>query len=322
MKNYLCLILIHFLYISHSQEIFTMFYNVENLFDTIDSPINNDNEFLPQGKKQWNTDRYNQKINQLTKVFSSVNNGIQPNLIGLCEIENELVIKDLLKTKFFKNYNYQIIHKDSPDQRGIDCALLIDENFELLKKDFIQVQIPSSQRPTRDIVYAKIKIQNEILNIFVNHWPSRWGGQEETNYKRVFTAKKLKDYINKQIDKSENIIIMGDLNDYHSNESISQILIPGSKNPLKNLMNTNKLQHEGSYNYKGKWNFIDHIIVSENLLKRNNPVKIIDYDVFIEDWLLYTNNKGEKYPSRTYGGNNWYGGFSDHLPIFCVFKLQ
>ena len=322
MKKYLVLIFIHFICIGNSQEIFTMFYNVENLFDTIDSPINNDNEFLPHGKKQWNTKRYNQKIDQLTKVFSSINNGNKLNLIGLSEIENEFVIKDLLQTKFFKNYKYQIIHKESPDQRGIDCALLIDENFELLTQDFIHIQIPGATKATRDIVYARIKIENEILNVFVNHWPSRWGGQKETNYKRVFTAKKLKSYIDNNIDASENIIIMGDLNDYHSNESISQILIENNERQLINLMATKKMKNKGSYNYQGNWNFIDHMIVSKRLFKKRNPIKIIDYDVFREDWLLYTNKKGEKYPKRTYGGKNWYGGFSDHLPIFCVLKLN
>jgi len=322
MKNYLFIIFIHFIFICNGQEIFTMFYNVENMFDTIDNPIKKDDEFLPNGKKQWNSDRYNQKLHQLTKVFSSINNGIQPNIIGLCEIENELVIKDLLKTKNFKNYKYQIIHKESPDQRGIDCALLIDENFEILKQDFINIKIPGADRSTRDIVYAKIKIENEIINIFVNHWPSRWGGQKETNYKRVFTAKKLIDYIDKNIDKYENIIIMGDLNDYHSNESISKTLMQKNKHPLTNLMATKKLRKKGSYNYQGNWNFIDHIIVSNSLLKKSNPIQIINYDVFLEDWLLYTNKKGEKYPSRTYGGNNWYGGFSDHLPIFCILKLK
>ena len=113
----------------NSNEIFTMFYNVENFFDTIDDPKTDDNEFLPGSKKEWNTEKYNHKINQLTRVFSSINNNELPNIVGLCEIENKIVIDDLLSSPFFENHNYSIIHKNSPDNRGIDCALLYDNNF-------------------------------------------------------------------------------------------------------------------------------------------------------------------------------------------------
>tara|TARA_B100000427_G_scaffold320449_1_gene319806 strand:+ start:514 stop:1362 length:849 start_codon:yes stop_codon:yes gene_type:complete len=256
-----------------------MFYNVENLFDTINNPIKNDDAFLPQSEKKWNTNKYYQKISQLEKVFSTINNNKLPNIIGLCEVENRLVIEDLLKAPFFSNHNYTIIHQEGPDGRGIDCALLFDNQFELLEHDFIEVKNPDS-RATRDIVFVKLKFENELFNIFVNHWPSRWGGQQETNKKRVFTAKLLKDYINSNIQKKEHIIIMGDLNDYPSNESLQKVLV---KDGLVNLMVDENVNGEGSYNYKGEWNFIDHIIVSNSLV--NNYA--LNFGAFSKPFMLY-----------------------------------
>ena len=314
MKKYLFIFIFPILLSGQSKkEIFTMFYNVENLFDTINNPVTKDDEFLPESKKAWNTKKYNQKLFQLEKVFYNINENRKPNLIGLCEVENESVIKDLLKTPFFKNHTYTIIHKNSPDERGIDCALLFDENFTLIKYEFIEVKNPLANRPTRDIVYVQLKIDREILHIFVNHWPSRWGGVEKTKHKRIFTANVLRKYIDQNIEKHKNIIMMGDFNDYPSNESLQDILV---KDDFLNLMDTEKLENLGSYNYQGNWDFIDHIIVSNNFFNSKSGIQIKDYNVFKKDWLLYTNPNGEKYPSRTYGKNKWYGGFSDHLPIF------
>ena len=300
-----------------TNEIFTMFYNVENFFDTINNPMTSDNEFLPDAKKKWNTEKYNHKINQLSKVFSNINNGNHPNLIGLCEVENKNVINDLLKNNFFLNHTYNIIHVNSPDNRGIDCALLFDKNFKLLKSDFIKINIPDS-RPTRDIVYAKLQVNDLILNVFINHWPSRWGGQDKTEHKRIYTASILKNYIKNNIDESEYILIMGDLNDEPHNKSIKDILLQDN---LINLMSL--LDNEmGSYNYKGKWSFIDHIIISKNIFQPNSKLKIKNYNSYNPEWILYTNENGDKKPNRTFGGNNWYRGFSDHLAIFSTFILE
>jgi hypothetical protein len=248
-------------------------------------------------------------------VFSSIikdeNDNKMPDIIGLCEVENKQVINDLLKTPIFSNYNFTIIHQDSPDGRGIDCALLFNNQFELLHHDFILIDNPDANKSTRDIVYVKLKIRNKVVNVFVNHWPSRWGGQEETNYKRVFVAKVLRRYINKNISKDEYTIIMGDFNDYPTNESLSEVLVGDD---LINLMTTDFVSGNGSYKYKGSWNWLDQIIISKNFL--NSNMKIFSTGAFQKDFMLYTNKKGEVYPSRTFGGNNWYGGFSDHLPVF------
>ena len=296
-----------------SDELFLMFYNVENLFDTIDSPNTKDEEFLPSSEKTWDSYRYNYKLNQLEKVFNEIiekeNENNLPDIIGLCEVENKHVIEDLLKTDVFKNHNYFIVHKDSPDGRGIDCELLVNRKFEVLQNDFIQINNPKESRTTRDIVYSKLKFKNQIFNVFVNHWPSRWGGQEASNHKRVFVAKVLRKYIDENTSQSDFNLIMGDFNDYPNNESLEEILV---KDDLLNLMSSSQVSGKGSYNYRGNWNWLDQIIVSKEI----SSFRLIKFGAFNEDFMMYTNKKGEVYPSRSFGGNNWYGGYSDHLPVY------
>ena len=318
MKKTLIFLLLPFFVLSQSddKELFSVFYNVENLFDTIDNPNTRDNEFLPKSEKKWDTYRYNYKLNQLDKVFSEIvkkeNENRLPDIIGLCEVENKLVIDDLLKTETFKNHTYKIIHKQSPDGRGIDCALLVDEKFEVLNSDFIKINNPIESRATRDIVFGKLKFKNQIINVFVNHWPSRWGGQEASNHKRVFVAEVLRKYIDNNTLESDFNLIMGDFNDYPTNESLAEVLV---KDDLVNLMSKSNVSGRGSYNYRGNWDWLDQIIVSQD------DFKLISFGAFEEDFMMYTNKKGEVYPNRSFGGNNWYAGFSDHLPVFLRFTF-
>ena len=318
MKKTLIFLLLPFFVLSQSddKELFSVFYNVENLFDTIDNPNTRDNEFLPKSEKKWDTYRYNYKLNQLDKVFSEIikkeNENRLPDIIGLCEVENKLVIDDLLKTETFKNHTYKIIHKQSPDGRGIDCALLVDEKFEVLNSDFIKINNPIESRATRDIVFGKLKFKNQIINVFVNHWPSRWGGQEASNHKRVFVAEVLRKYIDNNTLESDFNLIMGDFNDYPTNESLADVLV---KDDLVNLMSKSNVSGRGSYNYRGNWDWLDQIIVSQD------DFKLISFGAFEEDFMMYTNKKGEVYPNRSFGGNNWYAGFSDHLPVFLRFTF-
>ena len=304
-----------------NEELFTVFYNLENLFDTIDSPQSNDSEFLPDSKKQWNSYRYNHKLRQLGKVFSNLahykNNNNMPDIIGLCEVENRLVIEDLLKIPAFSNQDYTIVHQDSPDSRGIDCALLFSNKFKLLKYDFISIKNSNEKRPTRDIVYVKLAFKDEIINVFVNHWPSRWGGQEKSNYKRVYASKVLSEYIKRNTSDDEYSIIMGDFNDYPSNESISKLIVD---NKFINLMTSKYVSGKGSYNYKGKWNWLDQILLSEKFNSSN--VNLISSGSFKRSFMLYKNKNGIGVPNRTFGGDNWYGGFSDHLPVYFKFNFS
>ncbi len=303
-----------------------VFYNVENLFDIENSPGGNDAEFTPESEKKWTPDRYQKKLDDISKVLVSVNQKELPEIIGLCEIENRKVLDDLVKTGALSVGKYQIEHFESPDYRGIDVALLYRPD-EFKVKLCAPVKVSFADEPnfsTRDILYVKGETLNrEEFHIFVNHWPSRIGGVEQTEPKRIAAATILKSKIDSvlNVNPEANIIVMGDMNDEPSNKSLSQVL--GAKSPdvesagLVNLMYPAHKNKKGSYNYRGNWNMLDNIIVSSGLLdnKGFQCVKKQGF-VFSEKWMEYEDKNNGITPGRTYGGSIYYGGVSDHFPVF------
>ncbi|HPE77957.1 MAG TPA: hypothetical protein PLC80_17820 [Draconibacterium sp.] len=314
---------------SKKRNITVVFYNVENLFDTKNTPGGNDAEFTPEGKNEWTQERYQKKVEDISKVLASVNKKELPELIGLCEIENREVLNDLVKTKFLLAGNYKIEQFESPDFRGIDCALLYrPDEFKVIKSSPVKVVFDDDLTfTTRDILYVKGETNNgEEFHIFVNHWPSRIGGLEQTEPKRIAVAKLLKSKIDsvQNVNPDANILVMGDMNDEPSNKSLSEILqakSPEVKNvAFVNLMYPIHNNKQGSYNYRGNWNMLDNIVVSSNLLdKKGFQCKEMQGFVFHEKWMEYE-NKGEMSPNRTYGGPNYYGGVSDHFPVYVLLK--
>lgn len=297
-----------------------VFYNVENLFDTINTPLKRDGEFTPDGSKKWNSDRYQSKINNISKTFIGIGSGKMPSIIGLSEVENYDVLKDLCYQSPLEKFGYNIIHHESSDRRGIDVALLyLPQEFELQDTVFVKVNLGGNYT-TREILYVKLKQLNSdiILNIFVNHWPSRYLGQNKSEYKRILAAKTLKKYSDSLSLLNENILIMGDFNDYYYNSSISDILEAKSINDSSSLVNLmcGIPSGQGSYYYQGKWGGLDQFIVSNNLIYNHHlDFKIDSVSYFNPKWLL----KDEK-PFRTYSGNYYLGGYSDHLPIVMYYK--
>jgi predicted extracellular nuclease len=307
-----------------------MFYNVENLFDIYNDSLTNDSEFLPDGKKHWNFNKYNKKLNNIYKTIVAVGTWEAPGIVGLCEIENRKVLEDLIEKTPLSKVGYKIIHKDSPDGRGIDVALLYRENkFSPISYDAIEINFPEeNSRKTRDILYVKGKIhKKEILHIFVNHWPSRWGGQLKSEPKRMFVASVLKHTIDSIFaeDAEANIIITGDFNDDPDNKSLLKILEAKSnldtiqEKQLYNLFYHYKESHaQGTLKYKGFWNYFDQFIVSGNLLEESKTnCSKTDAKIFSPDYLLETDNQysGIK-PNRTYFGSKYHDGYSDHLPVY------
>ncbi len=300
-----------------------LFYNVENLFDTLDAEGKSDAEYTPQSDKKWNTERYFDKLSKLSKVIISADSGYFPDLIGISEIENRAVVEDLINTSSLKNENYSILHKESPDQRGIDVALVYGPSFKPLNTQFIFVDLPGNRTNTRDILYSKGLLYNDTVHVFVNHWPSRYGGKEISDPKRAFTAAILRNAVDsiQKADLNPKIIIMGDFNDYPSDSSLYVVLAANKQvgedpNELINLAWTINEAGQGSYFYKGDWGTLDQFIVSANLYgKTGLSVDDQSYIIVKKDWMLYTDKKGVSSPSRSYGGDNYYGGYSDHLPI-------
>ncbi len=307
-----------------------MFYNVENLFDTRDDPDHKDEEFLPGAHRHWDEYKYKQKLVKIYKVAAAVGGEEPPELIGLCEIENKGVLIDLIYKTPLSKYNYRVIHKESPDWRGIDVGLLyLNDQFTLLKNEFISLQFPfDTGSKTRDILYAKGILLQDTVHLFVNHWPSRYGGRLSSEPKRVYAASMLRKHIDSvlSVHPYAKIIVMGDYNDEPENKSIQDILKANSqlqnihRGELYNLSGYLQANtRAGSYKYKGHWNMLDQFIVSGFCLLDSSGLHTSkkSVGVFREKFLLERDHSHVGYkPFRTYLGYRYNKGYSDHLPVF------
>lgn len=310
------------------------FYNVENLFDTIDDPAINDSSFLPTSQVAWNSKRYAHKLENLALVVSSIDSAHFPTVFGLSEVENIGVLQDLVKNPMLIKANYEILHKDSPDERGIDVAMLYDPaNYKPLKTQYLRLTFPEEpDNKTRDILYSKgLVAGKDTIHIFVNHWVSRWGGQEETEPLRMFTGTFIRNVVDSifNLNPNANILIAGDLNDNPTDPSVAENLnavlpvLPYSEKTLYNLSAKQFSEGQGTLYYKS-WDMFDQIIVSTPLLTGKSGIKTLspDQKIFKKDWLMFQPKNGEARPNRTASGRNYYGGFSDHLPVLLEMEAQ
>jgi len=313
-----------------------MFYNVENLFDIYDDSLTRDEEFTPDGERRWSNRRFYNKLNNIYKVIMAVGQWEPPAIIGLCEIENRFVLEKLIYETPLKNFGYKIIHYDSPDRRGIDVALLYREGcFIPFHHEPVQVIFPhDTARKTRDILYVKgLLFDKEMVHIFVNHWPSRFGGYMASKTSRETAARTLKHKTDSlfTINPNLNILIMGDFNDNPSDESLNVVLKAGnpeknaSNGELYNLMKLFTDRNLGTLKYREGWDIFDQFIVSGNLLQSESNVRIKDFraEIFSTDFLLEDDKTffGKKL-FRTYNGFKYTGGYSDHLPVYLDIQLR
>jgi len=314
-----------------------VFYNVNNLYDTINQPDVADDEYTPASGKQWNTTKYNTKLNNIAKVISSVNAPGLPEIVGLAEVENKNILKDLVANPLLKSGNYQIVHEESPDRQGLDVAFLYKKGFFRYlshKKIPIDPKLDSALY-LRDILYVK-GIVNKIdtLHIFINHWKSRKEGSKKTESIRVFSAKVLEKQVDSliKLNKKSKIIVMGDFNDEPTDKSLFKTL--DGTNRRKNTTNSelynllydkHNIGNEGTFYYKNQWFMFDQILISQGLLKTKHGL-ITDHDagkIFKPEWLLIKNPKDNKViPYATFAGSKYLGGFSDHLPVYFILKTK
>jgi predicted extracellular nuclease len=303
-------------------------WNVENLFDTVNDPGKNDKEFTPGSKKHWTEKRLDEKISHLRKVLSTMNNSKGPDIFGFEEVEHKALLKKIVAG--ISGRNYGIVYAESPDFRGIDNGIIYDKDkFKLDGMDTLRVKV-GGHRTTRYILYARLLTANgDTLNVFDNHWPSRYGGQARSEPGRVSAAQTLRNYLCKT-NMSRNIIVMGDFNDEPGDASILYVLSakPGLKKTVKptdfvNLSYPLYAQGEGSLTYRWDWNMLDQIIVSQNLLTGNkityikNSFEIIKFPFMVEQKGKYKGN-----PFRTFAGNHYLGGYSDHFPVAAKFIVK
>jgi len=301
-----------------------VFYNVENYFDPFVDSTTSYNEFTPDGVRHWTFSRYKLKRNQIYKVITALGGWKSPSIVGFAELENRFVLEDLVENTPLKNDNYQVIHFESIDHRGIDAGLIYNpaEVEILFAKPIRLYREDGSAFTTRDILYAKFLIAADTVHLFINHWPSRYGGLLQTDPLRKLASKKLKQVTDSvcRVVKNPNILIMGDFNDDPEDESIQFLTAPNDQCQLQNLdLVPTDFPVEGTLKYQSDWNTFDQVIASEFLLQNSNDLHIENEHAYIFSgtFLLEQDKKhlGMKL-NRTYIGYTYHGGFSDHLPVF------
>ncbi len=305
------------------------FYNLENLFDTLDTENVDDHEFTPEGPKAWNSAKYREKIANMASVISQIgknlsNEGV--SILGVSEIENRQVLEDVISHPLLADRNYDIVHKDSPDERGIDVALIYDKDrVRILNSRWYDVDMTLEGEGsfTRDIQFVSTEIDGEIIHFTVNHWPSRRGGQARSAKFRKLSAsinRKIVDSLYSE-EPEAKIVIMGDLNDNPNDDSLRKILrshgkkrqarVSGLFNPMESLYN----KGIGSNAWRDTWSLFDQVIVSASLLNDSNGYYFHNIAVFNKNYLIQKRGQYKGYPMRTYVGDTYQGGYSDHFPV-------
>ena len=301
------------------------FYNVENLFDTINDPLKMDEEYLPNGKYHWNSKRYQTKLENLSRVIKELGKGTGPDLLGLCEVENKEVLNNLIQQEGLVNEHYKIIQFDSKDRRGVDVALLYKESAfkPFASRPYSVKSLKNIKWNTRDLLLVSGKINADTIHILVNHWTSRRGGQKESEAKRITLARlgrKIVDSL-QLCSANSKIIIMGDFNDEPHDLSISKYLnstdqLPLQKGKIYNSFISLEKAGKGTVKFQRTWDMFDQIMISGGLLEQAS-LHYKDYSkgILDESWMHYKNIKTNT-PFRTYQGSKYLGGYSDHLPVY------
>ncbi|GAB5418611.1 MAG: endonuclease [Crocinitomicaceae bacterium] len=294
-----------------------LFYNVENLFDTLDTPGKDDGEFLPEGNRSWNSARYQEKLDHVNQVINDLDN---PVIIGLCEIENRQVVEDIVSNDDLSG-THTVVHHESLDNRGIDNAIIYDSTqLSLVEDGIVRFNMPEGNSPSRDILWAKFERNGECVYVMVNHWPSRRGGQMISEPKRLIAANAAQNFIDslQNANRKAQIIFMGDLNDYPTDKAPKMI-----SSLLKPLITEDSGEYGGTNCYRGEWNVLDHIMVSKPTTKKKGSISVDKKSGTIHSFeYLLTEYKGNIVPFRTYGGGKYLAGYSDHLPVSIKIKLK
>ena len=309
------------------------FYNLENLFDTINDPIKFDDYSPIMELKTNRGEAYRRKITNMARVIAEIGKDVThntPAILGVCEVENKDVLEDIVNDSTLLEKNYGIVHYDSPDSRGIDVALLYQKSlFTPISSSAHELKIYDTQTQkritTRDQLLVSGKLEGDLIHIIVNHWPSRRGGEARSRPKRVAAAqlnKRILDSLQAQ-DPYAKVIIMGDLNDDPTNPSV--------KNVLKAKRKRKKVDFKGLYNpfekfyrdglgttaYRDNWSLFDQIIVSKTLLEKDyTSFRYYQAGIFNKNYLITPKGKYKGYPFRSWNDSGFSNGFSDHFPVY------
>lgn len=303
------------------------FYNTENLFDIFDSERTIDSDLTPTADKRWTAKRYKEKINKIGYTISNIGKNEtnkHPVLIGLAEVENKSVINSLITSSHLKNFNYNYIHFNSKDERGIDVALIYDGSvFKVESSKPYSIELyNNSGKPdyTRDILLVSGEIEGDKIHVIINHWSSRRAGTKETEHKRLASSNKVGEIIStlKNGNSQSKIIVMGDFNEDPLNYNVKR-LVDGFQ--LFNPMETLRTFSRGTTNHNRQWNVFDQIFFTDNFFEsKENSLQFECADIFDAQFLKNSNGKYKGSPFRTYVGKKYHGGYSDHFPVYITLK--
>lgn len=310
------------------------FYNLENFYDTVDNPIVDDEEFLPNSERHYNTVVFLDKVDKLTSVLSQLGTDVNPDgfaLLGVSEIENDTVLTALINHKSLKSRGLKFVHYDSPDRRGIDVGLLYNPKyFTPLYSKPLFVQLPGGSKDsyfTRDILYVKGVLDGDTIHVMVGHWPSRSGGEERSIPARAAAATVCRGVVDSlmAISKQTKVVIMGDLNDDPISPSLTKVL--GATGSIS------KLKDGGLYNpwydfykkgigtiaYQDAWGLFDQVVISKGWLDKEQAGYFFQKaTIFNREFLIQQTGRYKGYPKRTWDGSTYNYGYSDHFPVFIT----
>ncbi len=305
------------------------FYNVENLFDTINNPDKRDDDFTPEGEYKWNTAKYFEKLENLSRVIADIGTEVTPSgpaVLGLAEVENEAVLKDLANMPLIRDRNYQIIHYESPDFRGIDVALFYQEKyFQVTHSKVYPLRKTEEKIRSREHLVVSGIFDGEPMHFIVAHWPSRRGGERRSRPLRIEAAKVVRHVVDSilDFDPEAKIVFMGDLNDDPNNVSVTRYLnAHGHKDNLEegqlyNTMYDLFRRGIGSLAWRDSWNLFDQIIITQAFLNpKPNTYKFHSAKVYNKSYITSQEGPFKGYPFRSYSFGRYVGGYSDHFPTY------
>jgi hypothetical protein len=311
------------------------FYNLENYYDTLNDPKVNDDEFTPDGANAYTGEVFKKKVDNLATVIAQM--GMEQTetgvaLLGVAEIENEDVLKVLCQHPKLKPRNWKVVHFQGPDERGVDCGLLYNPAlFKVMAARSLTVPVDSGDRPTRDVLYVTGKLTGETVHVFVNHWPSRRGGEAATREKRKTAARVGKQVIDSlmKLDPNTLVINMGDLNDDPINASLTEVLETKwkidevRKGGLYNPWTSYYKRGIGTMAYQDAWGLFDQIIVSYGFLRKaQGKLQFEEAVIFNKSFMVEKFGQYKNYPKRSYSNGVWNDGYSDHYPTMVIFSVK
>ena len=303
------------------------FYNLENFFDTINNPNKLDDDFTPNGPYANSSAVFNKKVENLSTVIALLgmdksSDGIA--FLGCAEVENETVLKALVNSPKLRDRHYKFVIFDGPDERGINCGFIYNPKlFKVLEAKSLTVNLGIGERPTRDVLYVTGKLNGEIVHVFVNHWPSRSGGESASRPKRNLAAavsKKVIDSLMK-VDPMTKVVVMGDLNDDPTNESVAKIL--AAKGNVKDVKSGELFnpwvsfykKGLGTMAYQDSWSLFDQVMISYGFVANaGSGAHYKEAEVFNRNFMVEKDGQYKGYPKRSYTNSTWNDGYSDHFP--------